>query len=127
MFQKPGLADLRQAAQQIGMNPSDDYLVAVEEIIAPLADAYATLDEIADELPAVKYPREAVVGRQSRAGGRWRGGLGLRGRPGRPDSHAREQLRHRRPQADLWSCALYRHRAARDHARHVRADDRRGF
>ena len=24
MFEKPGIADLRQAAQQLGMNPSDD-------------------------------------------------------------------------------------------------------
>jgi amidase len=57
MFQKPSVTHLREAAQQIGMNPSDDYLLAVEQIIAPLADAYAALDRVTDELPAVKYPR----------------------------------------------------------------------
>jgi amidase len=60
MFQKPSVADLRQAAQKLGMNPSDEYLLAVEHIIAPLANAYATLDETPDELPAVKYPRGPV-------------------------------------------------------------------
>ena len=57
MFQKPTVADLRQAAQKLGMNPSDAYLNAVEQIITPLANAYATLDTTPDDLPAVKYPR----------------------------------------------------------------------
>ena len=57
MFQKPTVADLRQAAQKLGMNPSDDYLNAVEQIITPLANAYAMLDTTSDERPAVKYPR----------------------------------------------------------------------
>jgi len=57
MFQKPTVADLRQAAQKLGLNPSDAYLNAVEQIITPLANAYATLDTTPDELPAVKYPR----------------------------------------------------------------------
>src|SRR5216683_3088297 len=57
MFEKPGIAELRQAAQQLGMNPSDDYLRAVEEIVGPLSQAYAALDAMPDELPAVKYPR----------------------------------------------------------------------
>jgi hypothetical protein len=39
MFEKPGIADLRHAAQQLGMNPSDDYLRAVDEIVGPLARA----------------------------------------------------------------------------------------
>src|SRR5262245_51435826 len=43
-----GLADLRQAAQKLGMNPSDAYLNAVEQIITPLANAYATLDTTPD-------------------------------------------------------------------------------
>ena len=30
MFEKPGIAELRQAAQQLGMNPSEEYLRAVE-------------------------------------------------------------------------------------------------
>jgi amidase len=57
MFAKPTLDDLRAAAQALGMNPDDGYLAAVEEIIAPLAAAYATLDGTPDELPKVKYPR----------------------------------------------------------------------
>src|ERR1700686_4211579 len=57
MFEKPGIAELRQAAQQLGINPSDDYLRAVEEIVGPLSRAYAALDAMPDELPAVKYPR----------------------------------------------------------------------
>src|SRR5580700_3691070 len=57
MFEKPGIVQLRQAAQQLGMNPSDDYLRAVEEIVGPLARAYAALDAMPDEVPVVKYPR----------------------------------------------------------------------
>ena len=36
----------------LGMHPGDAYLDAVEEIISPLANAYATLDATRDELPA---------------------------------------------------------------------------
>jgi amidase len=57
MFEKPNIADLRDAARALGMNPSDDYLRAVEEIVGPLSQAYAALDAMPDELPAVKYPR----------------------------------------------------------------------
>ncbi len=57
MFEKPSLADLRQAAHKLGMNPSDDYLRAAEQIVAPLVNAYAALDAAPDELPPVKYPR----------------------------------------------------------------------
>ena len=55
MFEKPSLADLRQAAHKLGMNPSDDYLRAAEQIVAPLVNAYAALDAATDELPPVKY------------------------------------------------------------------------
>jgi amidase len=61
MFQKPSVADLRRAAEHLGLKPSDDYLAAVERIIIPLASAYAALDQMPDELPAVKYPRDAGV------------------------------------------------------------------
>jgi amidase len=57
MFEKPSVADLRNAAHQLGMNPSDDYLLAAEQIVTPLAAAYGALDAAPDELPAVKYPR----------------------------------------------------------------------
>ena len=57
MFERPGMDDLRRAAQRLGMHPSDDYLLAVCEIVGPLAQAYAALDAMPDEVPAVKYPR----------------------------------------------------------------------
>jgi hypothetical protein len=44
MFQKPSIAELREAAHALGMHPSEDYLLAVDEIVAPLAKAYAALD-----------------------------------------------------------------------------------
>src|ERR1700730_1837694 len=65
MFEKPGIADLRKAAQQLGMNPSDYYLHAVEEIVGPLSRAYGLLDAMADEVPAVKYPRRQEYRPQS--------------------------------------------------------------
>jgi amidase len=84
MFRKPSVADLRQAAREIGMNPSDDYLRAVEQIVIPLANAYATLDEIADELPAVKYPRGPVHRPQPHENrhGAWYVKTSIKGRPG---------------------------------------------
>ncbi len=84
MFQKPSVADLRQAAQKLGMNLSDEYLLAVEHIIAPLANAYATLDETPDELPAVKYPRGPVHRPQGGENphGAWYMKTSIKGRPG---------------------------------------------
>ena len=35
-FEKPSVADLRHAAEQLGMNPSMHYLNAVQDIVAPL-------------------------------------------------------------------------------------------
>ena len=37
MFEKPGIAELRDAAHKLGMTPSDDYLAAVAQIVGPLA------------------------------------------------------------------------------------------
>src|SRR5216683_856891 len=84
MFRKPSVADLRQAAQEIGMNPSDDYLRAVEQIVIPLANAYAMLDAIADELPAVKYPRGPVHRPQPHENphGAWYVTTSITGKPG---------------------------------------------
>ena len=84
MFQKPGIADLRQAAQKLGMNPSDDYLLAVEQIVTPLANAYATLDATPDELPAVKYPRGQFYrpGPEENPHGAWYVKTSIKGKPG---------------------------------------------
>src|SRR5438067_1619895 len=42
-FEKPSVADLRHAADQLGMNPSMMYLNAVQDVVAPLCAAYAAL------------------------------------------------------------------------------------
>jgi amidase len=58
MFEKPSVADLRHAADQLGMKPSMLYLNAVQDIVAPLVAAYAALDAWPDDKPPVKYPRD---------------------------------------------------------------------
>src|SRR6266852_6138300 len=57
-FEKPSVADLRHAAEQLGMNPSMNYLNTTQDILGPLVAAYAALDAVPDEKPAVKYPRD---------------------------------------------------------------------
>lgn len=57
MFETPSIADLRKAARQLGIDASDTYLDAVEEIVGPLAQAYAVLDQMPDELPPKKHSR----------------------------------------------------------------------
>ena len=69
MFEKPSVDDLRQAAHKLGMNPSDDYLRAVEQIITPLASAYAALDAEPDELHGEISARAGTpAARQRRTG-----------------------------------------------------------
>src|ERR1700719_842752 len=84
MFEKPGIADLRKAAQLLGMNPSEDYLRAVEEIVGPLSLAYGLLDAMPDEVPAVKYPRGQAYrpqGDENRYGA-WYVKTAIKGAPG---------------------------------------------
>jgi len=84
MFQKPTIIDLRDAADKLGMQPSDDYLRAVEDIVAPLANAYTTLDAVPDELPVVKYPRgpgQRPPESENRRGA-WYVKTSIEGRPG---------------------------------------------
>ena len=86
MFERPSVADLRSAAQQLGMDPSDNYLNAVEEIIGPLAQAYAALDTMPDELPPIKYPRRPISwpeGNENRHGA-WYVKTSIKGEPGGP-------------------------------------------
>ena len=40
------------------MNPSMLYLNTAQDILGPLVAAYAALDAVPDEKPAVKYPRD---------------------------------------------------------------------
>src|ERR1700759_818218 len=60
-FEKPSVADLRHAADALGMDPSMFYLNAVQDIVGPLCAAYAALDAVPDEKPAVKYPRDGGI------------------------------------------------------------------
>ena len=95
MYEKPNLADLRRAAQQLGMNPSEDYLRAVDEITAPLSAAYAALDAMPDELPAVKFPRgpfHRPHGEENRYGA-WYVKTSIKGKPGGPLAGRRVALK----------------------------------
>jgi amidase len=83
MFAKPSIADLRRAAEQLGMNPGASYLTEVQDIITPLANAYAALDTVQDELPPLKYPRSGGT-RPSPAEnplGAWYVKTAIKGRP----------------------------------------------
>src|SRR5689334_21021609 len=86
MFEKPSLDDLRRAAEELGMQPSDDYLRAVDEIVTPLSAAYAALDAMPDELPPVKYARGPVIWPKDDENryGAWYVKTSIKGRPGGP-------------------------------------------
>jgi amidase len=83
-FEKPSVADLRHAAEQLGMNPSMHYLNTAQDILAPLVAAYAALDAVPDEKPAVKYPRDG--GRRPTPDenklGAWYVKTAIKGKPG---------------------------------------------
>jgi amidase len=83
-FEKPSVADLRHAAEQLGMNPSMLYLNTMQDIVAPLVAAYAALDAVPDDKPAVKYPRDG--GRKPTADenphGAWYVKTSIKGKPG---------------------------------------------
>ena len=83
-FEKPSVADLRRAAEALGMNPSMHYLNTVQDIVAPLCAAYAALDAVPDEKPPVKYPRDG--GRRPTADenklGAWYVKTSVKGKPG---------------------------------------------
>ena len=95
MFEKPSIADLREAAKQINMHPSEEYLRAVEEIVAPLAGAYAALDEVADELPPVKYSRGEArwPSPEENRHGAWYVKTSVKGREGGPLAGRRVALK----------------------------------
>ena len=61
MFKTPTIAQLRESAEQLGMNPSDEYLQSVQGIVGPLVDAYRKLDAVPDDMPDVRYPRTPGV------------------------------------------------------------------
>src|SRR5262245_4964369 len=84
MFEKPSVADLRHAAEQLGMNPSMHYLNTAQDILAPLVAAYAALDAVPDEKPEIKYPRDG--GKRPSAEenklGAWYVKTSIKGKPG---------------------------------------------
>jgi amidase len=95
MFEKPTIADLRKAAEFLGMNPDDAYLRAAEEITGPLAQAYAALDAMPDELPAIKYPQRPFSrprGEDNRYGA-WYAKTAIKGRPAGPLAGRRVALK----------------------------------
>jgi amidase len=59
MIDKPTIDQLRNQARELGLDPDDDYLEAAQRIIAPMLRAYGALDDMADEIPEVTYPRAA--------------------------------------------------------------------
>jgi amidase len=95
MFEKPNRAALRRSAQQLGMNVTEDYLAAVEQIIVPLAGAYAALDAQPDELPPVKYARAPVhrPGGEENRYGAWVAKTSIKGRAGGPLAGKRVALK----------------------------------
>ena len=95
MFEKPTAAELRHAAEQLGMTVSDDYLAATLQIVTPLVAAYAALDAQPDEKPAVKYPRDG--GRRPTPGenphGAWYVKTSIKGAPSGPLAGRRVALK----------------------------------
>jgi amidase len=83
-FEKPSVADLRHAAEQLGMKPSMLYLQTAQDIVAPLCAAYAALDAFPDEKPAVKYPRDGGwrPTPEENPLGAWYFKTSIKGRPG---------------------------------------------
>src|SRR5262245_34092281 len=84
MFQKPTVADLHQAAQKLGMNPSDAYLKASNRFIPPWAMPMPNLKTTPDDLPAVKYPRGQFYrpSAEENPHGAWYMKTSIKGKPG---------------------------------------------
>lgn len=57
MFNHPTIAQLRESATELGMNPTDAYLESTQRIVTRLVESYQMLDTVPDELPEVRYPR----------------------------------------------------------------------
>ena len=56
-FKTPSIDQLRDVADELGFAVTDDYLAQMQEIMAPMAGGYQLLDELADNVPPVRYPR----------------------------------------------------------------------
>ncbi|MGE3244819.1 MAG: amidase [Beijerinckiaceae bacterium] len=95
MFDKPTLEELRASAAKLGMHPDETYLQAAMDISGPLAAAYALLDAMPDELPPVKYPRDAGYkpSTQENPLGAWYVKTAIKGAPAGPLAGKRVALK----------------------------------
>jgi len=58
MMDTPTLDQLRTRARDLGLELDDDYLEAAQRIMAPMLRAYGNLDDLPDDIPEVRYPRD---------------------------------------------------------------------
>ncbi|MDP6069915.1 MAG: amidase [Alphaproteobacteria bacterium] len=57
-FKQPTAAQLREVGAELGLDMSDDdYVETLRAYLAPFCEAYAFVGQLAEDLPAVKYPR----------------------------------------------------------------------
>ena len=57
VFKTPTIGQLHDIADQLGFAVNDDYLADMQALMEPMASGYQILDELPDEVPAVRYPR----------------------------------------------------------------------
>lgn len=55
----PTIEELKVVGEEIGLQLSDADAESFHGLLGPMIEAYRALDEMPDNLPAVKYPREA--------------------------------------------------------------------
>ena len=56
-FKTPTIGQLRDVADELGFEVTDDYLADMRSIMEPMAGGYQLLDQLADNVPPVRYPR----------------------------------------------------------------------
>ena len=58
-FDAPSMSDMREVANQLGLELTDTDLGEFRELMADVFAAYEAVDAMPDFLPEVRYPREA--------------------------------------------------------------------
>ena len=56
-FKTPTIGQLRDVADELGFAVTDDYLADMQAIMEPMAGGYQLLDQLADNVPPLRYPR----------------------------------------------------------------------
>jgi amidase len=56
-FALPAAATLKEIGGQLGIQMEDEYIEQVRTFMGPFGEAFTALDELPDNIPAVKYPR----------------------------------------------------------------------